>query len=405
MSTSSKDYTRFACPNDKCKMHGQFNQGNIAHHSWIGKNKNINRLRCKKCQCNFSENRGTLRERARIEEEKQERLLKCFRWGVCEEGCADICKVSLKTVQLFRKKAALHGKKHHGLKVKEVDAPGIQMDELRAKQGGSLVTWVGAAMAINSFLILAVTVGQRNQHLANNLLAEIWGRCKRVGMFLSDGWSCYYKAILLCFGRIYSPRKSEGKRGRKKAERLKLKKSDPFYGQVVKQTTKWYELCAVKCRAILGTMKECLFFIKAYGLGTKINTSHIERWFGNVRCHIASLRRKSRCLGRSPIILGERLWIYVTLHNWIIPHASLVKNGIKITPAMAAGLIDHPMTYQEYLHLPVFSSKEMDMRIKGKLQEMESEEKAKALKRTRRKKYQERVLWEALPPEKIEEVA
>jgi transposase-like protein len=217
-------------------MYGQFNQGNVTHHSWIGKNKNIKRLRCKNCRCNFSENRGTLRERAHLGEEKQERLLKCFRWGVCEEGCADICEVSLKSVQLFRKKAAQHGKQHHEAKVKEVNAPAVQMDELRAKQGGS-VTWIGAAMAINSFLILAVTLGQRNQQLANDLFAEIWGRCKWIGIFLSDGWSCYYTAILLCFGRIHSPRNSEEKRRRKKAERLKLKKSDPFYGQVVKQTT------------------------------------------------------------------------------------------------------------------------------------------------------------------------
>jgi hypothetical protein len=166
---SPKDYTQFACPNDKCKVHGQSNLGNITHHSWMGKNKNINRLRCKECCFVFSENNGTLREKAHVEESKQERMLKCFRWGVPDGGTAEICEVNLKTVQLFREKVACHGRAYHE-RIQGIYAAGVQLDELRAKQGGS-ITWVAVAIVMRSFLILAVSLGSHNQLLADKLLA------------------------------------------------------------------------------------------------------------------------------------------------------------------------------------------------------------------------------------------
>ena len=209
------------------------------------------------------------------------------------------------------------------------------MDEIRAKQGGK-ITWAAIAMVMNTYLILAATCGKRNQSLADTLFAHVWCRCLRTGVFLTDGWKCYYSALFRCFGRIYRPRRSDNRRGRKFAHRLKLTKTI-FYGQVVKQTEGYFRLCAVRCRAVLGTMEECLFFIRTYGLGKKIHTAHVERWFGNLRSCIAGLRRKSRCFGKNPNILGERIWIYIAFHNWLLPHGSLTVKGVKQTPAIAAG--------------------------------------------------------------------
>lgn len=395
------DYTQFACPNSNCKMHARFGEGNIAHHSWIGKSKNINRLRCKICKITFSENRCSLRERAKIPAQTQEKMLKCFRWGVPDEGISDICEVNLKTVSLFREKVAKHAQKHHDNFVKNVEAKGIQIDEIRAKQSKS-ICWCGIAMVMQSYLILAVALGARNQILADSLLAEIFGRCRSVGIILSDGWRCYYSAILRCFGFLYRPRNSNG--GRKKLQRFKFGKSSPFYAQVIKQTTGFYRLCAVKSRAIIGSLEENLYFMKVYGLGRKINTSHIERLFGTLRCHTASLRRKSRCFGRNPLILSDRIWIFVALHNWILPHSSLSRAGKEITPAMAVGLIDRPMSYRDYIRLPIINSGKVRGAIDEKFREMRSDESMKAGKRTGRRKYQEHILWRA-PVENLREAA
>lgn len=402
MSTSINDYTSFACPNINCKLHGCPNQGNITHHSWIGKDKHIERLRCLECKKAFSENKNTLRERAKIKEEQQILLLKCFRWGVCDEGAADISEVNLKTVGLFRSKVAEHAKTHHECQVKDLDAPGIQMDEIRAKQKGS-ITWAAVAMLMNTYLIVAVACGKRSQSLADVLFAEVWGRCRRTGIFLTDGWRCYYSALMRCFGKFYRPRKAFRARGRKLGRRLKLARR-VFYGQVVKQTEGRFKLCAVSCRAILGTMSQCLFFIKVYEFGEKIHTAHIERWFGNLRSCVAGLRRKSRCLRKNPLVLRDQVWIYVALHNWVLPHTSLSAEGLKRTPAMAAGIADHVFTYKEFIRLQVFSDLELRMKIRTKLAEMQAVETIKAYKRTKHPKPEEETIWK-LPPKKRREDA
>ena len=402
MSTSIKDYTSFSCPNSKCKLYNQCGLDNITHHSWIGKIKNIRRLRCRECKKAFSENRGTLRERAKIDEAKQERLLKCFRWGVCEEGTADICEVNVKTVQLFRSKAAKQAQMYHETEVKEVKAAGVQLDEIRVKQAGK-ITWAAVAIAMGSFLILGLSVGKRTQGLADQLLAQVWGRCQLIGIFLSDGWSCYFNAILRCCARLYKPRSKQ--RGRKLAKRLKFDRSSAFYGQVIKQTKDKFRLCAIRCKALIGTMSECLFFIKTYELGNKIHTSHIERWFGTLRCHIASLRRKSRCFGKCETILSERIWIFIWFHNWTLTHDSLTINGIKRTPAMVAGLSEHPLTYRDLIHLRVKENWQLRERIQTKLKEMQSKEVMDAAKRTKRPRGQESVIWKAPPQGKQRKAA
>lgn len=384
-------------------MHGRFDKGNITHHSWIGKGKHIERLRCRECKKAFSENRNTLRERAKIDVEQQELLLKCFRWGVCDEGCADISEVNRKSVQLFRKKAAAHAQAHHESQVKNVEASGIQMDEIRAKQEGK-ITWAAVAMAMTSYLILAMSCGKRSQSLADQLFAQVWGRCTNVGLFLTDGWRCYYSALMRCFGRLYTPRRGRIRRGRKRKQRFKLGEAI-FYGQVVKQTAGRFRLCAVRCRAIIGTLSECLFFIRAYDLGKKIHTAHIERWFGTLRASIAGLRRKSRCLSTSSATLSSQIWIYIALHNWVLPHTSLSANGSKRTPAMAAGLTDHVMSYKEFIHLQVFPDENLEKEISDKLREMSAKETMKAYKRTKQPEPEEEVIWKAPPRERTKEAA
>lgn len=152
-------------------------------------------------------------------------------------------------------------------------------------------------------------------------------------------------------------------------------------------------------------MAQCLFFIKAYEFGQKIHTAHIERWFGNLRSCVAGLRRKSRCLRKNPLILRDQVWIYVGLHNWVLPHASLAIKGLKRTPAMAAGLTNHVFTYKEFIRLQVFSDLELGMKIKRKLAEMQAEETVKAYKRTKHPEPEEETIWKSPPRKHREEAA
>jgi IS1 family transposase len=386
-------YNHFACPNPACSLYNQFCEGNIAHYSWIGKAKNIERLQCKKCFRAFSSRRGTLLEAAKISELQQTRLLKCFRWGVSDEGTADIAEVDVKTVRLFREKAAKRAQIHHDNEVRGIKASAVECDELFAKHRKGK-TWVGAAIAVQSFLILAVILGARNQTIADMLLAQIWVRCPWVGMILTDGWRPYWSAVIRCFGRIVRPRRTE-LRGRLKPKKIDIKGA-PFYGQVVKKANRAFSLVRVECRALIGNLAECIAYLKIYNIGTVIHTIPIERWWGSLRCNLAALRRRSRCLAFTVETLGARVWIFVSLYNWVLPHKTFSKKGGFVTPAMAAGLIDRPLTYDEYIWKVVLPTKEVQEASKRKLAEMNSEEIKRAARKTRPKpECQE--LWRAPP--------
>src|SRR5215475_13553437 len=106
-------YPRCSCPHPQCARFNHPGAGNLVHRSWTGTHKHIERLRCTACDREFSEREGTLMARSKLPEDTVIRLVKCQRWGVCDEGIADICAVDLKTVHRFQRVAAQQGEAHH----------------------------------------------------------------------------------------------------------------------------------------------------------------------------------------------------------------------------------------------------------------------------------------------------
>ena len=147
---------------------------------------------------------------------------------------------------------------------------------------------------------------------------------------------------------------------------------------------------------MLGKLHVCEFFIKAYELGNKIHTIHIERWFGTLRSNLACLRRRSRCCVKATKYLENKVWVFASLYNWVICHSSLTLNKIKRTPAMAAGLIDHPMSYREYIMIQVFPFGDVAKSVESKLKEISSDEYIKAAQRYE-VNSEERIVWESPP--------
>jgi hypothetical protein len=119
-------YTRFSCPNPSCPCFNRPGAGNIVHRSWTGKHKHIERLRCTACDRECSEREGTLMARSKLPAATVTQLLKCQRWGVCDEGTADICAVVLKTVHRFQSVAAHRAQTHQQQVVQQVNVQGVQ---------------------------------------------------------------------------------------------------------------------------------------------------------------------------------------------------------------------------------------------------------------------------------------
>ena len=358
-------YTRFSCPNPQCLYFNRPGEGHIVHRAWTGKHKHIERLCCTACDREFSEREGTLMARSKLPEATVEQLLKCQRWGVCDEGTADICAVDLKTVYRFQSVAAHRAQTHHQQVVQQVDVQGVQLDEAHSKLRPRRVEWIHTALAMGSWFLLWVDFGPRTQDTAAALIAQVVARVQTLPLFLTDGWKAYPAALLQVVGVVYR-RRRRGKVGRKPKPRL-VAPQDLFYAPVVKVRDKTGQVVAVSRRVVFGGPRRFGTQLRLRQLGETIQTAFMERWYGTLRGLVAPLRRRTRCVSWIATRHRGRIWLLVSLYNFVMPHKSLRQGRTRRTPAMAIGLTDHVWSYREYIWLPVHTdpvlTKQMDKRI------------------------------------------
>jgi len=344
-------YTQFSCPNPACARFNRPGEGNIAHRSWTGKHQQIERLRCTVCTREFSTREGTLLARSKLPEETVERLLKCQRWGVCDEGTADLCGVDIKTVHRFQRVAAPRAQAHHEQVTRDLEVKGVQVDEMHSKRRGPRVEWLHTAIAMSSRFLLWVHWGPRTQESAALLIAQVVARLCRVPVWLSDGWKAYPVALLQVLGRVYQ-RCRRGTRGRHPKPRL-VPPRELFYGQVVKVRDATGNLLHVVSRVVYGGPRRFFREMERRGLGATIHTAFMERWYGTLRGLCAPLRRRTRCGSSSQSRHHARVWLLVDLYNFVLPHKSLRQQGQPRTPAMVIGLAAHVWSYRDYIWYPV----------------------------------------------------
>jgi hypothetical protein len=351
LTPAQESYTQFSCPNPHCARFNRPGEGNIAHRSWTGIHKHIERLRCTACDREFSEREGTLMARSKLSEDTVERLLKCQRWGVCDAGTADICAVDLKTVSRFQRVATQRAQPHHQQVVRDVDVPGVQLDEAHSKLRPQQVEWVHTALAMGSWFLLWVDFGPRTQDTAAALIAQVVARTQALPLFLTDGWKAYTAALLQVVGVVYR-RRRRGKVGRKPKPRL-VAPQTLFYAQVVKIRNTAGHVVEVSRRVVCGGPRRFGKQLRLRQLGTTIQTAFMERWYGTLRGLVAPLRRRTRCLSWSRLRHRGKVWLMVSLYNFVLPHKSLRQGRTQRTPAMAIGLTNHVWSYREYIWLPV----------------------------------------------------
>lgn len=358
-------YTRFSCPNPRCAWFNQPGEGNIGHRSWTGKHQHIERLRCTACRREFSEREGTLMARSTLSDDTVERLVKCQRWGVCDEGTAAIWAVDLKTGARFQRVATQRAQTHHRQVVQDVDVSGVQLDEAHSKLRPKQVEWVHTALAMGSWFLLWVDFGPRTQDTAAALIAQVVTRTRQLPLFLTDGWKAYTAALLQVVGSVYHPRR-RGHGGRKPKPRLIAPKG-LFYAQVGKVRNKTGQVVEVRRRVVYGGPRRFVKQLRQRQLGKTIQTAFMERWYGTLRGLVAPRRRRTRCLSWSRTRHRGKVWLLVSLYNFVMPHKSLCQGRTPRTPAMALGLTDHVWSYREYIWLPVHTepalTKQMDERL------------------------------------------
>jgi hypothetical protein len=365
-TTPAQDrYIQFSCPNPRCTWFNQPGKGHVTHRSWTGTRQHIERLRCTACDREFSEREGTLLACSKLPEDTVRRLVKCQRWGVCDEGSADICAVDLQTGHRFQRVAAQRAEAHHRQSVQNLEVQGVQLDAAHSKLRPKQVVWVHTALAMGRWFLLWVDTGPRTQEMASTLIAQVVARTRAVPLFLTDGGKAYPAALLQVLGVVYRPRR-RGQVGRKPKPRLGAP-TNLFYAQVVKVRDHAGRVVDVSRRVVFGGPRRCVRQLRLQQLGTTIQTAFMERWYGTLRGLVAPLRRRTRCLSWSRVRHRGRLWLMVSLYNFVMPHRSLRQGRTRRTPAMAIGLTDHGWSYREYIWLPVHADpglrRQIDERI------------------------------------------
>ena len=358
-------YPRFSCPNPQCPCFNRPGTGNIIHRSWTGTHTPLERLRCTACDRECSEREGTLMARSKLPEATVARLLNCQRWGVCDEGTADIGDVEIKTVHRFQRVAAHRAETHHRQSGPHVTVAGVQCDEAHATLRPQPVEWVHTAWAMGRWFLLWVDFGPRTQDTAAILLAQVVAPAQQLPLVLTEGWKASTAAWLQVVGVVYRPRR-RGHVGRKPKPRL-VAPTPLFYAQVVKVRNTTGHVVEVSRRVVYGGPRRFGKQWRLRQLGETMQTAFMERWYGTLRGLVAPLRRRTRCLSWSRARHRGKVWGMVSLYNFVMPHKSLRQGRTRRTPARAIGLTDHVWSYRESIWLPVHTdpilTAQMDERI------------------------------------------
>ncbi|WDN89891.1 hypothetical protein BuS5_02859 [Desulfosarcina sp. BuS5] len=141
--------------------------------------------------------------------------------------------------------------------------------------------WIGYAPQFR--LILAMVVGPKTFETALSLIAMTAGIVLGVPCFFSDGFSCYFNALLEYYHEIKIFPKT-GQRGRPK-EPVKKPHSELVYGQMVKEK-KNGKLLKITYRIRCGAERLAK-------LGFKIGTSFLERLNLTIRQSLSSETKDS----------------------------------------------------------------------------------------------------------------
>ena len=196
----------------------------------------------------------------------------------------------------------------------------MQLDEAHSKLRPKQVEWVHTALAMGSWFLLWVDFGPRTQETAAALIAQVVARTQQLPLLLTDGWRAYTAALLRSWGRVSAAAAWEG---RPQAEARLVAPPDLFYAQVVKVRNPAGHVVEVSRRVVFGGPRRFGKQLRLRQLGTTIQTAFMERWYGTLRGLVAPLRRRTRCLSWSRTRHRGKVWLVVSLYNFVMPHKSL----------------------------------------------------------------------------------
>ncbi len=358
------------CPNKNCASYGQINQGNIISIStYMTQNGKRRIFQCKTCKKKFSETHDTVFFDLKTDEEKVMMALKMILVKVDISGISFVLNVKKDTILSWLDRAYKKAEEINRILLRELDVTRVELDEMWSfirrktnnddeddtiimqntlEEEGQQWTWIGYAPEYR--LILGIIVGPRKFETALALIALVAGTIMGVPCFFSDGFRCYYKALLEHY-HVLKVFPRTGKQGRPK-EPAKEPHPDLVYAQIVKEKKKG-RLVGITHRVRCGADRLAK-------LGLNIGTSFLERLNLTFRQALAPLGRKTLSFSKKKDNLKKQTIFFQAFYNFARPHMSLreripdshgrfQKKWMPKTPGMAAGITDHVWEFRELL--------------------------------------------------------
>jgi transposase-like protein len=334
------------CHNPDCPARGRVGQGNIQIQSRADR-----RFKCTTCGRTFAASRGTPYYRKRTAHDVITLVLTLLTHGCPLQAIVAAFGLDERTVAAWQQQAGAHCRQVHAHVVQQgqVDLQHVQADELWVKMVGRRV-WMAMAMAVPSRLWLGGVISPRRDSVLITTLVQMVRSCARSRAILVcvDGLASYVTA----FRRVFRNPMRTGRAGRPRLEAA----PGLLIGQVIKRRVR-HRLESVTRRVVQGTMAAILAVLLATGTGTGINTAYIERLNATFRSAMTPLVRRGRAIARTEETLGAGMFLVGCAYNFCWAHEGLRRKGAEgggrkwqeRTPAMAAGLTDHPWSMQELL--------------------------------------------------------
>lgn len=362
------------CPNIKCDFYGQLNKGNIISQSTYLTQSGKRRIfHCNSCETNFSETRDTVFFDLRTPEDKVMMALKMILVKVGLSGISFVLEVKEETILDWLGRAANKSAEINMALLKDLPVTEVQLDEMwsfvkrkvsknatdnnespqEAEDGRQ---WIWVSYAPECRLILAMVVGPRTFETALKLIQMTVNVVLGVPCFFSDGFSCYYNALIDSYYKVKIFHRT-GKRGRPKNP-VKEPHPDLVYGQIVKEN-KGRKIVRITYRVKCGAER-----LKQLGLS--ISTTLLERLNLTIRHALSPLVRKTLGFSKKRENLRKQITFFQAFYNFGRSHMSLrekinesedlfIQKWKQRTPGMAAGVTDHVWTFRELLTVKFYN--------------------------------------------------
>ena len=184
---------------------------------------------------------------------------------------------------------------------------------------------------------------------ARCFLKDLIARTQDKPLFVSDELPHYADGLKETFHELVQPEPT-GRPGRPRKPE-KIINEDLDYAMVHKTRDKG-RIVKVERKVVYGSSERIEKKLQELP-GSTINTSFVERSNLNWRLWDAHLTRKGLTFAKSVRWLKAKFAICVSFYNFIRPHETLSRGEDRIfrpkTPAMVAGITNHPWTVNEVL--------------------------------------------------------